>query len=91
MGRDSLYSKEEEVECPPRYELGLQQPSGNGNCMRSSDMREIEDAFNKEAKQLQLRLWKGMSRIERIFVANRLDVECPVDTPWPTMFIDVNG
>ena len=54
-------------------------------------MREIEDAFNKEAKQLQLRLWKGMSRIERIFVANRLDVECPVDTPWPTMFIDVNG
>ena len=52
---------------------------------------EIEDAFNKEAEQLQLRLWKGMSRIERMFVANRLDVECPVDTPWPTMFIDVNG
>ena len=51
----------------------------------------IEDAFNKEAEQLQLRLWKGMSREERIFLANRLDVECPVDTPWPTMFIDSNG
>jgi len=52
---------------------------------------EIEDAFNKEAKQLQLRLWKAMSREERMFVATRLAVECPVDTPWPTMFIDFNG
>ena len=25
---------------------------------------EIEDAFNKEAKQLQLRLWKKMSRMD---------------------------
>ncbi len=51
----------------------------------------IEDAFNKEAEQLQLRIWKRMSRMDRMFLANRVSFECPVDTPWPTMFIDFNG
>ena len=52
---------------------------------------EIEDAFNKEAKQLQLRLWKKMSRMDRIFLGNRSNFECPVDMEWPTMYIDDNG
>ncbi len=52
---------------------------------------EIEDAFNKEAKQLQLRLWKKMSRMDRIFLVNRINFECPVDMEWPTMYIDDNG
>ena len=52
---------------------------------------EIEDAFNKEAKQLQLRLWKRMNRQDRVFLANRINVECPVDMEWPTMYIDDNG